>query len=61
MIRTEEGYNPFPTVRSPDALVSFEVIPRALIKENITATTAASAKMGAVGRTVNGVAELAAK
>lgn len=61
MISTSSGYNPFPTVRSPDALVSFEVIPRALIKENITATTAASAKMGAVGRTVNGVAELAAK
>ena len=61
MIQTSENYRPFPTVRSPDALISFEVIPKALIKENITAETAASAKMGAVSRTVNGVAELAGK
>lgn len=61
MISTSSGYNPFPTVRSPDALVSFEVIPKALIKEDITVETEASAKMGASGRTVNGVAELAAK
>lgn len=61
MIQTGEGYNPFPTVRSPDALISFEVIPKALIKENITVETAASAKMGAADRTVNGVADLGAK
>ena len=61
MIQTSENYRPFPTVRSPDALISFEVIPKALIKENITATTAETAKLGTVGRTVNGVGELSAK
>ena len=61
MIQTGEGYNPFPTVRSPDALISFEVIPKAMIKENITAQTAASARMGNVARTLNGEAELSGK
>ena len=61
MIPTAAGYNPFPTVRSPDALVSFEVISKALAKEEVTVTASASARVGNTAQTVNGVPELAKK
>ena len=61
MIRTSEGYDPFPTVRSPDALVSFEVLPKAVAKDEVTAETEAAAKIGSMARTVNGIPELAKK
>ena len=61
MIQTSENYRPFPVVRSPDALISFEVIPRALIKSEVTAETYAPAKIGTARNVVNEVPELARK
>lgn len=61
MIQTSAGYNPFPVVRHPEALMSFEVIPKALAKEEVTAETAETAKVGSVAGTVNGIPELKKK
>ena len=61
MISTSAGYNPFPAVRSPDVLVSFEVVPKAASKEDAEISTEASARIGNIGNAINGFADFAGK
>ena len=61
MVNTSAGYDPFPAVRSPDALVSFEIIPKALIKSELTVATETAAKVGTIGNVVNEVPDLTRK
>lgn len=61
MIQTSPTYNPFPTVRSPGAAVSFEVIAKALNKNDITPSASETAKAGSPSETINGIAELPRK
>lgn len=61
MIQTSPTYNPFPTVRSPGAGVSFEVLAKTLNKDDIVASVNVSAKAGSVNETLNGVSELPKK
>lgn len=61
MITTSPTYNPFPTVRSPGAAVSFEVIAKALNKNDITPSASETAKAGSPAETIDGIAELPRK
>ena len=56
MITTSPTYNPFPTVRSPGAAVSFEVIAKALNKNDITPSASETAKAGSPAETIDGIA-----
>ena len=60
MRRTSETYEPFPRVRTVDALISFEVLAKTLNKRDITASGSA-ARLGSPAGTVNGVPELGGK
>lgn len=60
MRTTSEAYEPFSRVRMVDALVSFEVIPKALVKSQIAAT-APAAKVGRIADTLNGEPEILKK
>lgn len=61
MRTTSASYNPFPTVRSPDSLVSFEVLAKDFVKSRVTPSSNKTARVGAVGNVLNGAAELAEK
>ena len=60
MRRTSETYEPFPRVRTVDALISFEVLAKTLNKRDITSSGSA-ARLGTPADTVNGAPELGAK
>lgn len=60
MIQTSAEYRPFSQVREVDGLVSFEVIPKALVKTSITAA-APTARVGAIKNALNGEPELRKK
>lgn len=60
MIQTGESYAPYAQIREVDALISFEVIEKALNKKDVT-PSGPSARVGTPALTINGIAELARK
>lgn len=56
-----DAYNPFPTVRATDAVVSFEVAPVTDAKTGATVETAWPARIGTIRNTMNGVEDLMRK
>ena len=60
MLKTSPSYEPFPSVRQVDCLISFEVLAKTLNKKNIV-VTAPSAVLGNGAATINGLPEIPAK
>lgn len=61
MRTTEEGYNPFPVVRQPGVVMTFQVLSTTITKPQITISSNTSAKLGKAGAALNGVPVLARK
>lgn len=62
MRETSADYNPFPAIRSPDILLTFQVLSTSIIKNQIQAASSlAAVRLGALPDVLNGISMLAAK
>lgn len=61
MRATSSGYNPFPDIRSPDVLMTFQVLSTSITKNQIIALPNLTPKLGTIDAAINGQAMLAAK
>jgi hypothetical protein len=61
MKNTPETYDPFPTIRSPEVILTFQVMSTGFTKNQVVVSSGTAAKLGAVKNIVNGVTRLKRK
>lgn len=61
MRATSPGYNPFPDIRSPDVLMTFQVLSTSITKNQIIAIPNITPELGTIDDAINGMAMLAHK